>query len=94
MKKLIMTTVAFLVLLTGLAPVRGEEAVTGTLSGYGKNFVVVDGEKIDLCEDYRILDSADAEEDTGLDGLIAVETVTVTLENGCATEVKAIVVRN
>ncbi|HEB75557.1 MAG TPA: hypothetical protein ENJ04_04330 [Nitrospirae bacterium] len=94
MKKLLVITTVFLVLFIGLSPVLGEESITGTLSGYGKNFIVVDGKKVELCEDYRIYDSAAPDEETVIDGLVAVETVSVTLENGCAVEVRAITVRN
>ncbi|GBE36999.1 hypothetical protein BMS3Bbin07_01154 [bacterium BMS3Bbin07] len=99
MKKLftIMITTIFFILFTSLPFAMGAETITGTLSGYGKDFIVVDGKKIALCDDYRISDSIDTddtEEETGIDGLIAVETVTVTLQNTCAAEIKAIVVRN
>lgn len=96
MKKLlaIMITAILFILFISLPFAMGTETITGTLSGYGRDFVVVDGKKIELCDDYKISDSIDAEEETGTDGLIAVETVTVTLENKCASEIKAIVVRN
>ncbi len=96
MKKLftIVITTIFFVLFISLPFAMCAETITGTLSGYGKDFVVVDGKKIEFCDDYKVSDSIDAEEETGTDGLIAVETVTVTLKNTCAIEIKAIVVRN
>ncbi len=94
MKKLLVTTTIFFILLITLSPAMGEETITGDLSGYGKDFVVVDGRRIVLCDDYKISDSIDAEEEASTNGLIAVETVTVTLKNTCAIEVKAVVVRN
>ncbi len=96
MKKLlaIMITAILFILFISLPFAMGAETITGTLSGYGRDFVVVDGKKIELCDDYKISDSIDAEEETGTDALIAVETVTVTLKNTCASEIKAIVVRN
>ncbi|GMT47951.1 MAG: hypothetical protein IEMM0007_1517 [bacterium] len=96
MKKLltIMITAIVFILFTSLSFAMGAKTVTGTLSGYGKDFIVVDGKKIALCDGYKISDSTDTEEGTGTDGLVAVDTVTVTLKNTCAVEVKAIVVRN
>ncbi|HEC96587.1 MAG TPA: hypothetical protein ENI58_00245 [Nitrospirae bacterium] len=94
MKKLLMITTIFFILLITLTPAMGAETITGKLSGYGKDFIVVNGRTIELCDDYKISDPIDAEEETGTDGLGAVETVTVTLKNTCAIEIKAIVVRN
>ena len=96
MKKLLifMLTAAFFILFTGLPFAMCTETVTGTLSGYGKNFIVVNGKKIALCDGYKVFDSTDTEEESGTNGLIAVDTVTVTLKNTCAVKVKAIVVRN
>ncbi|NOY39145.1 MAG: hypothetical protein GXO95_02630 [Nitrospirae bacterium] len=96
MKKLIMImiTAIFFILFISMPFAMGAETITGTLSGYGNDFIVVDGKKIELCDGYKISDSIEAEEGTGTDGLIAVETVTVTIENKCATEIMAIAVRN
>ncbi len=94
MKKLLVITTMFLILFITFSPAMGEETITGNLTGYGKDFIVVDGKKIELCDDYKISESIDAEEEASTDGLIAVETVTVTLKNTCAAEIKAIVVRN
>ncbi len=61
--------------------------VTGELSAHGVRGVVVDGERIDLCEDYEVLDTLD--NPITIDGLIATEIVTVTVRNSCAIQVKA-----
>ena len=75
-------------------PCAGEEeviVVSGKLTGYDAVSVVVDGEKIDLCEASRVLDPA--EKPILTDGLVATETVEVTILNGCASEVKAMEIR-
>ena len=65
--------------------------VTGELSTYGAQSVVVDGEKIDLCDEYEVLDTLDKA--ITIDGLIATEIVTVTIRKSCAIQVKAEKVR-
>ena len=72
---------------------REEEPVviSGRLTGYDASFVVVDGEKVELCENARVLDPA--EMDILTDGLVATETVKVIIINGCAMEVKAMEIR-
>lgn len=67
------------------------QIVTGRLSDYGGHAVVVDGDKIELCEDAEVLDCLGRR--ISLDGLIATETVQVTLKNACAVEVKALRIR-
>ena len=61
--------------------------VTGELSRYGYRAVVVDDEKIPLCDDYEVLDTL--EKPIRIDGLIATEIVTVAIKNDCAFMVKA-----
>ena len=61
--------------------------VSGELSAYGVRAVVVDGERIDLCDDCAILDTL--EKPITVDGLIATEIVTVTIRKSCAIQVKA-----
>jgi len=68
-----------------------ENAITGTLSGYGKNHVVVDGKRIELCRNYRVYD--DLDEEISMDGLVATETVMVVFKGDCAATVKALLVR-
>jgi len=94
MKQLFMITAVIFILLINLPLALGEEIITGRLSGYGKDFVVVDGKKIGLCDGYKVSDPVDDEENNSIDGLIAVETVAVTLKNNCAAEIKPVVVRN
>ncbi len=65
--------------------------LTGRLTGYGQNSVVVDREQVDLCENARILDPLEREIST--EGLIGTEAVEVTIKNGCATKVKALEIR-
>ena len=75
-------------------PYAGEEEVavlSGRLTGYDVRSVIVDGEKVELCENARVLDPAEREILT--DGLVATETVEVIVINGCATEVKAMEIR-
>ena len=61
--------------------------VTGKLSTYGFQAVVVDGEKIELCDEYEVLDTLD--KTITIDGLVATEIVTVTVKKSCAIQVKA-----
>ena len=61
--------------------------VTGKLSTYGYQAVVVDGEKIELCDEYEVLDTLD--KTITIDGLVATEIVTVTVRKSCAIQVKA-----
>ena len=61
--------------------------VTGKLSTYGFQAVVVDGEKIELCDEYEVLDTLD--KTITIDGLVATEIVTVTVRKSCAIQVKA-----
>ena len=72
---------------------REEEPVviSGRLTGYDARSVVVDGEKVELCENARVLDPA--EMDILTDGLVATERVKVIIINGCAMEVKAMEIR-
>ncbi len=65
--------------------------VEGKLTGYGKNFVEVDGEKVRLCKDAVILDPEENLITVG--GLCATETVQITLEGSCAAKVQALVLR-
>ena len=80
-----------LLLHSSHAQEQGVLTVTGRLSGYGMHMVIVDGDKIELCEDYEVLDCLDRQ--ISLDGLIATETVQVTLTEACAVAVKAMRVR-
>jgi hypothetical protein len=78
-----------------LAPSHAQEekpvVVTGKLVGYGKSSIVVEGEQIDLCEEAQVLDPA--ERQIHIDGLVATETVSVIIRDGCAIEVKALEIR-
>ena len=65
--------------------------ISGKLTGYDTRSVHVDGEKIDLCENAEVLDPAEMRIST--DGLVATETVKVTIQNGCAIEVMAMEIR-
>jgi hypothetical protein len=65
--------------------------ISGRLTGYDTGSVVVDGERIELCEKARVLDPRDKQILT--DGLVATETVEVTLKSGCAIEVKALEIK-
>jgi hypothetical protein len=83
-------TILALLLLHPLAHAEEEEQIrvlTGELSAYGVRGVVVDGEKIELCDEYEVLDTLDKA--ITLDGLIATEIVTVTIRESCAVQVKA-----
>jgi hypothetical protein len=83
-------TVLALLLLQSFAYAEEEEQIrvlTGELSTYGYRAVVVDGEKIDLCDEYEVLDTLD--KPITIDGLIATEIATVTIRKSCAIQVKA-----
>ena len=83
------TILAFL-LLPPLSHAEEQEqirVVTGELSSYGYQAVVVDGEKIELCDEYEVLDTLD--KTIMIDGLIATDIVTVTIRKSCAIQVKA-----
>ena len=72
---------------------REEEPVviSGRLTGYNAGSVFVDGEKVELCENARVLDPAEMGILT--DGLVATERVKVIVIKGCAVEVKAMEIR-
>jgi hypothetical protein len=83
-------------LSAGLPPVsgKGEEKikiVSGKLTGYGKDFVEVHGEKIRLCRDATVLDPG--ENPITLSGLCATETVEVTVQGSCASKVQILMLR-
>ena len=83
-------TILALLLFQSLSYAEEEEqirVVTGKLSTYGFQAVVVDGEKIELCDEYEVLDTLD--KTITIDGLIATEIVTVTVRKSCAIQVKA-----
>ena len=83
-------TVLALLLLQSFAYAEEEEqirVITGELSTYGVQSVVVDGERIDLCDEYEVLDTLD--KTITIEGLIATEIVTVTIRKSCAIQVKA-----
>ena len=83
-------TILALLFLQSFAHAEEEEQIrvlTGELSKYGVQSVVVDGEKIDLCDEYEVLDTLDKA--ITIDGLIATEIVTVTIRKSCAIQVKA-----
>ena len=61
--------------------------LTGELLKYGFESIVVDGEEIDLCDEYEVLDTLDKA--ITIEGLIATEIVTVTIRKSCAIQVKA-----
>lgn len=63
----------------------------GKLTGYGKNFVEVEGEKIRLCRDALILDPE--ENPISVSGLCATESVQITLEGSCAAKVRVLILR-
>ena len=86
--------VLFLVFLTLILlafPSHAEEeqirVITGKLSDYGMQAVVVDGEKIDLCDEYEGLDTLDKA--ITIEGLVATDIVTVTIRKSCAIQIKA-----
>lgn len=78
-----------------LAPSHAQEekpvVITGKLFGYGKSSIVVNDERIDLCEEAQVLDPRDRL--ISIDGLVATETVSVTIRDGCAIEIKALEIR-
>ena len=83
-------TILALLLFQSLSYAEEEEQiriVTGKLSTYGFQAVVVDGEKIELCDEYEVLDTLDKA--ISIDGLVATEIVTVTVRKSCAIQVKA-----
>ena len=83
-------TVLALLLLQSFSYAEEQEQIrflTGKLSAYGPGVVVVDGEKIDLCDEYKVLDTLDKA--ITLEGLIATDIVTVTIRKSCAIQVKA-----
>lgn len=83
-------TVLALLLLQSFAYAEQEEqirVITGELSTYGVQSVVVDGERIDLCDEYDVLDTLDKA--ITIEGLIATDIVTVTIRKSCAIQVKA-----
>lgn len=63
----------------------------GKLTGYGKNFVEVEGKKIRLCRDALILDPE--ENPISVSGLCATESVQITLEGSCAAKVRLLILR-
>jgi len=82
-------TILALVLLQPLLHAEEQEqirVITGELSTYGYQAVVVDGEKIDLCDEYEVLDTLD--KTITIEGLVATEIVTVAIKNECAFMVK------
>lgn len=83
-------TVLALLLLQSSSHAEEQEQIrvlTGDLSAYGARAVVVDGEKIDLCDECEVLDTLD--KTITIEGLIATDIVTVTIRNSCAIQVKA-----
>ena len=73
-------TILALLLVQSLSHAEEQEeirVITGELSAYGVRAVVVDGEKIDLCDEYEVLDTLD--KTITIEGLIATEIVTVTV---------------
>jgi len=78
-----------------LTPLHAEEeeplVITGKLSAYAKSSIVVDGEPIDLCEEAQVLDPKGMQ--IRIDGLVATETVSVIIRDGCAIEVRALEMR-
>jgi hypothetical protein len=90
MRVAVVGAVLSLLLLQGVS--YGEEQeqiriITGKLTGFGDRFVVVDHERVALCDDYEVLDTLD--KPIRIDGLIATETVTVSIRDACAFQVKA-----
>jgi hypothetical protein len=90
MKIPVAATILSLLLLQPLLYAQEKEPlrfITGELSAYGNSAVVVDGERIELCDDFEVLDTL--EKPIRIDGLVATEIVTVTVRKACAIEVKA-----
>ncbi len=97
MKRLGIITALLVFSLTFVAGAGSAEEgglITGKLSRLGKDFIVVDGRKMPLCSDCRVVDAADEEGDRDVGRLAATEAVTLTIENGCVKTIKARVVRN
>jgi hypothetical protein len=65
--------------------------VSGKLTGYGKDFVEVVGDKIRLCRDATVLDPG--ENPITVSGLCGTETVEVTVQGSCASKVRALILR-
>ena len=83
-------TILFLLLVQPFSYAEEQEEIrilTGELSRYGRGAVVVDQQRIPLCDDYEVLDTL--EKQITIEGLIATETVTVAVKNDCAFMVKA-----
>jgi hypothetical protein len=91
MEKVLIVVALIVILFSPPLHAQEQNIITGNLSGYGKNFIVVDGSKIGLCHNCKIYDDLDGE--ISIYGLKATETVTVTVKNGCAIKVKATLVR-
>ena len=90
MRIVIAAAILFLFLLKAGSYAEEQEEiriVTGKLTGYGSRAVVVDREKIVLCDEYEVLDTL--EKPISIEGLIATEIVTVAIKNDCAFMVKA-----
>lgn len=81
-------TILALLLVQSLSHAEEEQirVITGDLSAYGVRAVVVDGEEIDLCDEYEVLDTLDKA--ITIEGLIATDIVTVTILKSCAIQVK------
>ena len=90
MRVLIAAAILFLLLPQAGSYAQEQEEiriVTGKLTGYGSRAVVVDREKIPLCDEYEVLDTL--EKVISIEGLVATEIVTVAIKNDCAFMVKA-----
>jgi hypothetical protein len=90
MKIAVAGTILFFLLLQPPAHAEEQEeiiVITGELSSYSDEAVVVNEEKFWLCDDYEVLDTL--EKRISIDGLVATETVTVAIKNNCAFVVKA-----
>jgi hypothetical protein len=61
------------------------KVLEGKLTGYGKHFVEVDGQKFLLCKKCAVLD--ELENPITTEGLVATDSVKVTVTGECATEV-------
>jgi len=90
MRVAVVGTILSLLLVHALSYAEEQEQIrilTGKLTGYGDRVVVVDHEKVALCDDYEVLDTLD--KPIRIDGLIATEIVTVSIRDACAFQVKA-----
>ena len=67
------------------------KVLEGKLNGYGKHFVDVDGQKILLCKKCAVLD--ELENPITTEGLVATDSVKVTVTGECATEVKVTITK-